>query len=321
MSGELQETCFDLGVAISEAYYFLSGSTTWSLQTADALPYLMYHSPADPMDDPVFRFYVTTGENGELWWKIAPQEAMDQATEAWGMVYGPAENGNTNAQGQMVEGSQSDNAAAKIEGAGTYCVEFDAIGMTYNVYKVADVPYLFTPGGSNGWSMYASQWLAWQDDSRSFKGLVKADAGDGFKMVSIVNGVNWDNPNWGGSEGTLVYDGSNIKPASTAIYFVDANTEALTYTMTEITSVSLIGAFNGWAGDFELTPSDDLLQWTAKGVQLGGEFKVRMNHSWDISYGGAMPGVTFNAGNLTVEDGVYNVTFNLAGNLPYLTVT
>lgn len=321
VSGELQETCFDLGVAISEAYYFLSGSTTWSLQTADALPYLMYHSPADPMDDPVFRFYVTTGENGELWWKIAPQEAMDQASEAWGMVYGPAENGNTNAQGQMVEGSQSDNAAAKIEGAGTYCVEFDAIGMTYNVYKVADVPYLFTPGGSNGWSMYASQWLAWQDDSRSFKGLVKADAGDGFKMVSIVNGVNWGNPNWGGSEGTLVYDGSNIKPASTAIYFVDANTEALTYTMTEITSVSLIGAFNGWDGDFELTPSDDLLQWTAKGVQLGGEFKVRMNHSWAISYGGAMPGVTFNAGNLTVEDGVYNVTFNLAGNLPYLTVT
>lgn len=319
VSGEVKELCFDLGVAISEAYYFLSGSTTWSLQTADALPYLMYHSPADPMDDPVFRFYVSV--DGEQWWKIAPHEAMNQAEEAWGLVLGPNENGNTNAKGQLVEGSQSDNAAACIKGQGTYCVEFDAIGMTYNVYKVADMPYLFTPGGSNGWSMYASQWLAWHEGSKSFKGLVKADAGDGFKMVSIVNGVNWSNPNWGGSAGVLTADGANIKPDHTAIYFVSADTEALTYELTEITHISLIGAFNNWGGDLDLTPSNDMLIWSAQGVQLGGEFKVRMNHDWAISYGGAMPGVTFNDGNLSVEEGVYNVTFDLSGNLPYLTVS
>lgn len=323
VSGEMKEMCFDLGVAISEAYYFLSGSTTWKLTTEQAVPYLMYHSPADPMDDPVFRFYVTTDANDELWWKIAPHEAMNQAEENWGLVLGPVENGNTNAKGQLVEGSQSNNAAAKIEGAGTYCVEFDAIGMTYNVYKVADVPYLFTPGGSNGWSMYASQWLAWQENSKDFRGLAKLDADQGFKLTPNVNGVSWST-NWGGGDGTLVPNSNdNIKPAKTAIYFITANTEALTYELTEITHVSLIGAFNGWdeSKDLDLTPSDDLLIWSAKGVQLGGGFKVRMNHSWAINYGGDMPGVTYNGRDLTVDDGVYNVTLDLSGNLPYLTVT
>ena len=196
--------------------------------------------------------------------------------------------------------------------------------MTFNIYKVADkqpqgIPYLFTPGEANGWSMYASQWLAWNDDAKSFFGTVKVGAKDGFKLVSIVNGVNWGNPNWGGENGALVSDGPNIKPSADGLYWVVASPEALTYSLTEITSVGLIGVGGDWNNDIELTPTEDLLQWSAT-VDFSAEWKIRMNHNWDLNYGGSLENPVYNGGNISGIDGTHKITVNFAGNLPVITI-
>lgn len=321
VSGEVKEICFDLGVAISDAYYFLSGATTWTLTTEAAIPYMMYHSSIEPVDDPVFRFYVNISEEaGETYWKIAPQEAMDGESEDWSAVYGPAENGNTNPDGLLVEGGE----AARIVGAGTYCIEFDAVSMSYKVYKTADVPYLFTPGGANGWSMYASQWVAYNADKKCYFGTVKIDAGDGFKFVDIVGdncgGVNWGNPNYGGAGGTLVAGGDNIKPEATGLYWVKADLVNLTYSLVKIETIGLIGVGGDWENDVVLTPSDDLLKWTAT-VDLSGEWKIRMNGSWDYNYGNTPSDLQYNGNNIGGYDGHYTVTLDFSGNLPVMTLS
>lgn len=324
VSGEAKVVCMDAGIAISEAYYFLSGCTGWKLNTVESGNYKMYHSTVDPMDDPIFRFYINVSDaQGECWWKIAPAEAMSgdvDAPEDWGAVYGPEENGNTNATGLVVEGGE----AGKIPGAGTYCIEFNAISMEYNIYKTADVPFLFTPGGANGWNMYSSQWLSWIDSRKSYQGPVSVDAGDGVKFVDIVGtgngGPNWGNPNFGGSDGTLVKDGPNIKPAASGLYWAIADLENLTYSLTEITSVGLIGVGGNWSDDIELTPSDDKKVWTVT-TALSGSWKVRMNHSWDMNYGNKPNDLVFDGGNIEGYDGTYTVTLDLSGNLPILIIS
>ncbi len=321
VSGKADVICMDEGVAISSAYYFLSGCTSWKLSTSEAGQYKMYHSSADPMDDPIFRFYFNVSEEqGENWWKIAPAEAMDNDTEDWSAVLGPEEDGNTNPTGLLVENGK----AGKIAGAGTYCIEFNAISLEYNIYKTADVPYLFSPGTANGWDMYKSQWLVWNNDQKCYFGTLKIEVGDGVKFVDDVRpgtgGPSWDNPNYGGSDGMLAVGGDNIKPANTGLYWVKADTANLTYSLTEITSVGLIGVGGDWEKDIQLTPSDDLLTWTAE-VDLSAEWKIRMNGNWDYNYGNAPDDLVYNGGNIKGYDGHYTVTMDFSGNLPRLIIT
>lgn len=323
ISGQATVVCMDSGVAISEAYYFLSGCTGWSLERSKSADFKMYHSAVDPMDDPVFRFYINISDaQGECWWKIAPAEAMieDGAEEDWSGVYGPEENGNTNATGLVIEGGE----AGKIPGAGTYCIEFDAISMEYNIYKTADVPYLFTPGTANGWNMYSSQWLSWNDGKKSYLGPVSIEVGDGVKFVDIVGvgngGPNWGNPNYGGADGVLSLGGDNIKPAATGLYWAVVNTADLTYSLTEITSIGLIGVGGNWDNDIELVPTADKKQWTVT-TALSGSWKIRMNHSWDINYGNRPDDLVLDGANIEGYDGTYTVTFDVSGNLPVLTIS
>ena len=316
ISGTASVMGMDEGIAISDAYYFLSDCTVWSLSTDEANDFKMYHSSLDPMDDPIFKFYFNISEEqGGNWWKIAPQEAMGDNPE-WTGLLGPEENGNTNPTGLVV----TDGEAGHIVGVGSYCIEFNAISLEYNIYKTSDVPFLFSPGGANGWNMYSSQWLVWNDDAQSYYGTVKIDSE--VKFVDILRsgtgGPSWSNPNYGGSDGTLVVGGDNIK-ANTGLYWAHVNTSALTYELTEITSVGLIGVGGDWENDILLSPSSDMLQWTGT-VELSGEWKIRMNGNWDYNYGNAPTDLVYNGGNIGGYNGTYSVTIDFSGNLPEMII-
>ena len=78
----------------------------------------------------------------------------------------------------------------------------------------------------------------------------------------------------------------------------------------------VIGAFNEWAGDIELTKTaDSPEQWEATGVALGGEFKFRGNKTWgdyDLGSAGAVVvgeelALVHKGGNITIEEGVYDI--------------
>lgn len=77
---------------------------------------------------------------------------------------------------------------------------------------------------------------------------------------------------------------------------------------------SLIGEFNSWSGDVDMTLVDGI--WESPETAISGEFKLRLNHDWGEDRGGEMValGEPFDAvaggKNIKVDEGVYVVTYD-----------
>lgn len=120
-------------------------------------------------------------------------------------------------------------------------------------------------------------------------------------------------------------DAVSIKTPITGnhMYWVSANLPGLTYSMTVINDLGLVGGFNGWneKENVQLTPSNDFKVWTATDVELDGEFKINANKAWAIGFSGQQVSqengvVVYNVNkqdggaNLSVESGKYDVELN-----------
>ena len=83
-------------------------------------------------------------------------------------------------------------------------------------------------------------------------------------------------------------------------------------TPTEYTNISLIGEFNSWNGDEELTKADDGHNWYCTFTQQSdGMLKLRANHGWDVNWGFGS-----NNGDWTVSDADWaKVCTNGGGNI------
>lgn len=97
----------------------------------------------------------------------------------------------------------------------------------------------------------------------------------------------------------------------------------MTYEMTPVTSVGVVGGLNGWSDSapIELTPDASLLKWSAD-VALTGEWKIIINHSWNSSYGGPnLSEATFDGPNISGYEGNYTVTMDFSNAKPAIVVT
>lgn len=116
------------------------------------------------------------------------------------------------------------------------------------------------------------------------------------------------------------------------LYWCDVNLITLSYSISAIQTLSVIGSGNGWdlATAAPLKPSKDLKVWTAEGVTVGDEFKINANGAWTIGFSGtSVPDATgkqvYNVdkqdggANLQAVPGTYKVTVDFSTK-PY-TVT
>lgn len=97
----------------------------------------------------------------------------------------------------------------------------------------------------------------------------------------------------------------------------------MTYEMTPVTSIGVVGGLNGWSADapVELTPDATLLKWSAD-VALTGEWKIIINHSWNSNYGGPdLNEATFDGPNISGYEGNYTVTMDFSNAKPAIVVT
>lgn len=325
VTGSVNETCMDAGFVIYDHYYFLSDATTWNLTAADVAPYAFKHSDADVYDDPVFtlRLEITQDildeKNGAVYWKIASQGAVDD--NSWNLVYGPEENGDENFVGTLVGDGAAQ--AGKFVDAGKYDIAINMEEMTYTITAVTRPEFVAVPSNANGWGQDGPR-LYWsnKDDKPYFCGAARVNNTDGgFKFI-------WDN-NWFGGRATSetggiidAAEGNIPAPAdATNLYWFTVSTENMTYTITPVESVALIGGFNGWDVNnlLKLTPSEDLLVWTGEAT-LNGEWKVIINGDWTMSYGGPeLADPTYDGGNFN-NDGTYAVTVDFSGNHPVITM-
>lgn len=217
--------------------------------------------------------------------------------------------------------SNSSGSLIRIGGENQYYVE--------SSFELAPDPVfvLYTPGNSNNWSFDASQQLT-SKDGKTYEGFAYLNG-----EFKFTNAPDWDGTNYGADgeltydadkdvyTGTLSTDGSagNINAPAEGLYFITVSTADLSFTLTPITTVGVIGDAvpTGWDADTTMTPSDNYLVWTVTIPLNQGEFKFRFNGSWDLNLGGSLDNLEIDGSNIPVsaaEDAT--ITLDLS-SVPY----
>ena len=305
---------FPSELVIEENYYLIGTIDDWSIAGGVKFE----HSDQSPYDDPIFSIIVNVTEAQAAdgwWWKIIPQSTWETGEwlETDYSQYGPAEDGTTALTGALMPRlNGADPGAGKFMESGPWKLTINMEDLTYEFSSA--VTELYTPGNANGWDVAGSQKLP-TTDFINYNGFAYLNG-----EFKFTNAPNWDGINYGAGaeEGTISTTGGNLS-AEEGVYWCSVNIPELTYSLTEITSISMIGNFNGWGGDEELTQTSNPLIWTGTlTIPSGdnGEWKFRMNHDWGINLGGVEADLVPNGGNLISAEGTYTVTLDLTA-VPY----
>ena len=202
-----------------------------------------------------------------------------------------------------------------------YIITVNTNDMTYDVEGLAYAEMIWMAGNTNGWGTPVGSglknkgWKGARNNDGDYYGFMYLN-GD-FKFRSGKD--NWNAPDWGLLEsiddysGYLAAQAGNIN-APEGFYMVEANLDAMTYKLTPITTIGVIGGFNGWASDYaKLTYNTATGAWEGTcEIPAGTEFKFRANESWDINWGGDINNLGYDGGNLKFDvDGNYFIQLYL----------
>ncbi|MDE5708551.1 MAG: SusE domain-containing protein, partial [Alistipes sp.] len=190
--------------------------------------------------------------------------------------------------------------ALGISLTGNYDVEFrvtaaSAAGETKQqtltvAFEFSKITYLYALGDYQNWAENGSMSRLLQGDDGIFRGFVQiTEAGNHqFKLSS--------QPNWGGTgygpgetEGTLLDADAPNFTVDPGLYYMEVDTDNLSYALVPLTSVSLIGdGVGGWndGDDIEMIYDASAKTWVGfADAVAGGAYKVRFNKTWDIEVG------------------------------------
>ena len=275
-------------VNIADAYYIIGGNGSWS----DDKSQKMSHSDKDVFEDPIFSYVLTGGS--ELWFAFGEAEALD-ATAAgdWNQLFGyVGEQGATGSyERRSVMGAEN---TFHVDGtAKFYRFTINALTKTYEITPLNFDPYIYFIGATDGWTN-AEQKLALTDESGIYTGfLYCADPngwGNEFKFQKVPG--DWDTEintgmMTGGITGDFADGGGNFKAnAGEGVYYVTLNMANMSINAVKVEKMGIIGDFNGWGGDVEMTwnATDYCFEATNAGVTANG-WKFRINSDWGINLG------------------------------------
>ena len=277
-------------VNIAEAYYLIGGEKGWS--EAEALTQPFTHSEKSVFEDPIFSYVINGG--AERWFSFGDASQIAATTAGdWNQLYGYV-------------GEQTDKGTfgrrADIGGENTFHVDGSAkfyrftvnmLTMEYEITPLNFDPYIYYIGSTDGWSK-AEQRLALTDESGIYTGfLYCADPngwGNEFKFQKVPG--DWDTEintgmMTGGITGDFADGGGNFKAnAGEGVYYVTLNMANMSINAVKVEKMGIIGDFNGWGGDVEMTwnATDYCFEATNAGVTANG-WKFRVNSDWGINLG------------------------------------
>lgn len=204
--------------------------------------------------------------------------------------------------------------------------------VTVNVtpYQVIiNYPSLWVPGDYQGWDPATAPKISSKAANGIYEGYVNIPGGSlKFKYTSHPD---WNHINYGWASstvtgndvsGTFNTTGGDLFVPSAGYYLMKGNTNNNTWSGTKITSWSMIGDFNGWAGDAAMTYDAATKVWTGTiNPATAGGFKFRANNDWAINFGddGADLGLDYNGANIAITPGPKTIKLNLSvpGNYTY----
>ena len=322
-------------------YYIVGGPNDWA--GSCATKQLKFNQAN--IDVPVYNIIFPAAAEGDTWFAIGDDKACDAIVNenndaAWKLLYGTTNgNGLSGASGTLTRRiNLSDDGSFKVEaGAAFIQVTINMKDMTYEITPISIAAQCYVVGGVQGWSDKDKTCLFTPEEGKNI--LSYTTKWTGAWDLKIWDADNFGN--WGAAWGCAV-DGDNspsgalqnteaqaISAPSGEFYTftIDMNTMTYTWTRlenqtpTEYENISLIGEFNGWDGDFDLsqvTPHNWYGVFTQKN---DGQLKFRANHAWSVNWGYGSDkdwnvAIEFNkigtngGGNIWVPAGTYAVYLN-----------
>ncbi len=202
-------------------------------------------------------------------------------------------------------------------------VSFDMLDQTWESKTLSFAEYFYEIGNESGWSTSHTLRVTKDEDGNPtgiYKGYYYLDGEFKFKP----NADNWDNDLENNGGYTLDENGAGNcpAPATSGMYEITLDLTTMTYSLTTIEKVGLIGDFNSWGGDVELTYDATSGSYKATGVELAkGGVKFRANADWVINWGGTgttagdvttVEGMTQDGANISLAAGTYDIELTLS---------
>ncbi len=287
---------------IADNYYLIGGPGEWNSDKSMKFS----HSDKSVFDDPVFTYtFASTG--GEMWFAFGDDEAMDAVGEGdWNKLFGT--------KGDSKDLSGSFDRRYNLGGEHSFCVDGSAkfyrfsvnmMDYTYEITPLNFTEFFYEIGNEGGWSTSHPLYGAAGDGK--YQGYYYLDGEFKFKP----NADNWDDDlefvDGNSMGGTLQSSGGpNCPDPGAGFYQINLDVAALTYSLTRIDAIGIIGGFNGWGGDVDMAYNKEAGCWEATTtIDADTELKFRANHDWAINWGGDTNNLTQDGGNLNVAAGTY----------------
>lgn len=271
-------TPFDLfnGKVIEEKYYLLTSADGFAFDKA--IEIRPENADADPYDNPVFSTLVNI-EGAGTEWIIIPASTYAAGSLSGNVAYGVEEAGDDALAGMLVKSDNGSANVGTIVEASPYMLTIDMEKLTYDFGTAYQL--LYVPGGGNGWSFST---ILFTENFIQYKGFAHLNGAFKLTVDPDWNGVTYGA---GAEEGTIKKGGGDISVAEDNLYFMNVDLSALTYELTTIKTVGIVGdaTEGGWNDDTFMEPSADLLMWTVKTTLKEGKFKFRMNQDWAVNLG------------------------------------
>lgn len=290
---------------IEEAYYITGTVNGWDNTNTD---YELSNGGADPYENSIFTVMIP-GEKvtGDIEFKVTPKSGIGGD---WSKCLTASDN-----EGVFATNNKGGNLkVAYVEGAKFYRITFDMMNQAWSSEALKFGDYFYEIGNESGWG--TSHALFGGAGDGKYQGYYYLDGEFKFKP----NADNWDNDleyvSGDSMGGTLQSTGGpNCPDPSAGFYQINLDAGAMNYSLTKVDVISIIGDFNGWGADVDMTYNKEAGCWEATAEVNANGFKFRMNHDWTISWGGANgDGKLYD--NLTQNNGA-NIVVDAAGTYKF----
>ncbi len=241
--------------------------------------------------------------------KIVPGSTSDEGD----MITSPLDEDITATNGAFGFGKQGFFVIPYNANYKEYEVSIDLGYRTYSIEGKSSSSMIWQVGETNEWGSSPLSGLS-LSGTDVYEGFMYLNGDYKFKESETT----WDGNNWGeasyttgATSGNLVVNGYNLN-ANAGFYKVDVNLNNLTYNLTEITSVSIIGSAvptgDEWFTDLELTYNQSSGAWEGTFTLNSGEYKFRANHDWSLNWGDSLSNLGRDGANLYIaQSGTYSV--------------
>lgn len=296
------------------------------------------HSEKPIVEDPWFTITIPAASLNDTWFAITDDAVCD--AEDWPHVFGTTKgNGNNGDSGFAARRKYLDNDAAFCVpyGCDSIKVDFNALTFEYRVTEIGTVtPSVTFPdriyeiGNEGGWDHKNSHPLVKLAGLAGFPGVE-----DGiYQGYYYLNGEYKFKPNADDWVGDWEFGGSyddnegmnmmvNGGPDSNfpltegeGFYQINVDLNTMKARLVKVESIGLVGDFNGWGNDVEMTYDVAGGYWECDATLNKNGVKVRMNHDWKTNWGGqtntSFDNLQQNGENFIVSAGTYHVKFYLS---------